>query len=437
MRDLMRKIAKSVSVGDDEKSLTLIYEMIDCECDDIKLNTFPYSMLAFHYENGYGVPANGEKAIELYKQILQMNPADDGAMFHIAECYYKGLGVDVDLEKALYWYVKSEDTGNYVIDDNPIIKHEISRYRNRIKIERSAEEKCFNKNTIYLKSFCIPKDEWTDYYFNVPIKRPKDLPEIYTHYHADERTFHNSFYPWKTFYGRGLERLFFGNITIFYGNNASGKSTLLNIIAQKLGLQRLSLFNTSYFFDDFCKLNGGYELNDDFNSPKAIQRGKVIVSDDVFNNILAIRQRNFEKDQQISELEQEFFHRKNLPKSMSQSKFIKNTLGRKEEEMSNGEAAFQYFLEQITERSLVLLDEPENSLSAEWQMILSRELYNMTTKGDCQFIIATHSPFILALPQALIYNLDDDPIGVAEWYQLENMQAYYKLFSTHRIQFEK
>ena len=122
---------------------------------------------------------------------------------------------------------------------------------------------------------------------------------------------------------------------------------------------------------------------------------------------------------------------------MSQSKFIKNTLGRKEKEMSNGEAAFQYFLEQITERSLVLLDEPENSLSAEWQIILSRELYNMTTKGDCQFIIATHSPFILALPQALIYNLDDDPIGVAEWYQLENMQAYYKLFSTHRIQFEK
>lgn len=292
---------------------------------------------------------------------------------------------------------------------------------------------------IYLKSFNLPKDSWVDFYFSRPYDSrnwPKDLPKANKQYSADERTIHNSYYPWKTFYARGFEHIDFGEITVFYGGNASGKTTLLNVIAQKLGLQRISLFNRSYFFDDYCACNGGYELADDFVSPNAVRGGKIMVSDDVFKNILAVRQRNFEKDIRTEELSREYLRAPRYTNSPSMSRVIKSALDRKEEELSNGETGFQYFIGQIPYDALVLLDEPENSLSAEWQMILAKELYNLSTKGNCQLIIATHSPFILSLPNTRIYDLDSTPVREAKWYELDNMKTYFQLFNAHRQEFE-
>lgn len=289
----------------------------------------------------------------------------------------------------------------------------------------------------YLKSFNLPKDTWVDYYFSRTPCYPEDMPEeyLYPSNWIDERTIFDSWYPWKTFYGRGLDQIEFDDITIFYGGNASGKTTLLNVIAQKLNLQRISLFNKSYFFDDYCTLNGGYELCDRYLSRQAIDRGKIIVSDDVFNRILSVRQRNSEKDIQIEDKAQEYLNMKHPPLSMS--KFIKKTMNHHvEEELSNGESGFQYFIEQMSSESLILLDEPENSLSAEWQTVLARELYNLATEGKCQLIIASHSPFILSIPQAKIYNLDSIPIQTAKWYELDNMKAYYNLFKSHEKAFE-
>lgn len=294
---------------------------------------------------------------------------------------------------------------------------------------------------IYLRSFNMPKDTWVDYYF-VPILqrsdsfKPEDFPNEGEYIEPDQRTIHDSWYPWKTFYGRGLEQIEFNDITIFYGGNASGKTTLLNVIAQKLNLQRVSLFNRSYFFDDYCKLNGGYELCDKYKSPLAINRGKIIVSDDVFNRILGIRQRNSAKDIAIEDKSQEFFQ-KHLPQSMTVSKFIKKTMNHHmEEELSNGESGFQYFIEQIPDEALILLDEPENSLSAEWQTVLARELYSYATERKCQLIIASHSPFILSILGTKIYNLDSNPISIAQWHELDNMRAYYNLFKSHTTAFE-
>ena len=292
---------------------------------------------------------------------------------------------------------------------------------------------------IYLKSFNLPKDTWVDAYFSPSPYAPKDLPDVYDKLidEFDSRTIHRSWYPWKTFYNRGFCHIEFSDITIFYGNNASGKTTLLNVIAEKLGLQRTSLFNTSDFFAQYCEGNGGFELSDNHKSPKAIGRGKIIVSDDVFNNILATRQRNLEKDIEINGVSQQYFAMEHVPKSLTLSKFIKRTMDyRKHTEMSNGESGFKYFVEQIEEESLVLLDEPENSLSAETQQVLAHELYSLAHRGSCQLVIATHSPFLLSLPDALIYNLDATPVQTAKWYELENMRSYYNLFKMHSSSFE-
>ena len=57
-----------------------------------------------------------------------------------------------------------------------------------------------------------------------------------------------------------------------------------------------------------------------------------------------------------------------------------------------------------------LLDEPENSLSAENQLKLKQFIEDSARFYNCQFIISTHSPFILSLTDALIYDLDSNPV---------------------------
>ena len=53
----------------------------------------------------------------------------------------------------------------------------------------------------------------------------------------------------------------------------------------------------------------------------------------------------------------------------------------------------------------------------------------------CQFVIATHSPFLLAMRDAKIYDLDDDPVDVKRWTELENVRAYYNFFKEHEDEF--
>ena len=53
----------------------------------------------------------------------------------------------------------------------------------------------------------------------------------------------------------------------------------------------------------------------------------------------------------------------------------------------------------------------------------------------CQFIIATHSPFLLSMKGAKIYDLDEEPVDVKRWYELENVRAYYEFFKKHEGEF--
>lgn len=77
-------------------------------------------------------------------------------------------------------------------------------------------------------------------------------------------------------------------------------------------------------------------------------------------------------------------------------------------EYSNGESAYKYFLEKIEEGGLYILDEPENSLSPKRQLKLVKFIEESARYFDCQFIISTHSPFLLAIQGAKIYDLDAD-----------------------------
>lgn len=122
-------------------------------------------------------------------------------------------------------------------------------------------------------------------------------------------------------------------------------------------------------------------------------------------------------------------------RSKTQSKYVRANLMDNVREHSNGESAFLYFSEKIQENGLYLLDEPENSLSPRRQQELLRFLEDSARFFGCQFVIATHSPFLLSMRGAKIYDLDEDPVDVKRWTELENVKEYFSFFKKHEREF--
>lgn len=123
-------------------------------------------------------------------------------------------------------------------------------------------------------------------------------------------------------------------------------------------------------------------------------------------------------------------------KSLSRRQFLRRTAGTEVKLNSNGETALAYFESKIQNDTLYCLDEPENSLSPKLQLKLVEFLQQMSRYCGCQFIIATHSPFLLSLSGARIYDLDESPVDIKQWWELENPRIYYEFFEKNRRLFE-
>ena len=75
-------------------------------------------------------------------------------------------------------------------------------------------------------------------------------------------------------------------------------------------------------------------------------------------------------------------------------------------------------------KGLYLLDEPETALSPKSQLELLEILSTMSAAGHAQFIVATHSPILLACPGAVIYGFDHAPIAPVQYEQTRHYQIY-------------
>lgn len=298
---------------------------------------------------------------------------------------------------------------------------------------------------IYLESFTLPSGE-----------RESDFLQYQSHAGYD------TFYPFELFpYRKGLTNIDFDDITIFCGSNGSGKSTILNVIAETIGLQRDSHFNKTDFFEPYVNMCHYYI--DDSNKEKyrnLMRTSRIITSDDVFNHILEVRKRNenlgFKREILSEEKRDMALNGWQGPRgfnaddkesikayidyydkfSKPTSKYVRSKGYVDERTYSNGENGFKYFTDAIQPGGLYLLDEPENSLSAELQIELVQLIQGMARFYDCQFVLSSHSPFILSLPFAKIYNMDENPVKTCRWTDLPNVRIFYDFFIDHRNEFE-
>lgn len=263
-----------------------------------------------------------------------------------------------------------------------------------------------------------------------------------------KRKCYTDFYPFQVLSAAGLTRLSLEPVTILQGGNGSGKTTALNVMAGLLGAKRDSVYNRSCFFEDYVKL-----CESEWTGEPP-QECRIITSDDVFDYMLNIRSLNAGVDRRREEMFGEYQGRRscgfqlrslddydelrltNRARSQTQSRFVRENLAPNVQEYSNGESAFLYFTEKIRENGLYLLDEPENSLSPKRQRELVCFLEDSVRFFHCQFVISTHSPFLLAIRGAKIYDMDTNPVCVRPWTQLENVRQYYEFFREHEKELE-
>lgn len=276
---------------------------------------------------------------------------------------------------------------------------------------------------MFLKSFEFPSYKCEEKYLN-----------------NIKMTCYNTMYPFKVLIEKELNTVDFEPITIFHGGNGCGKTTVLNVIAEKLKLRRFSLYNRSNFFDEYLKFCDNLKLND------ITSTSKIITSDDVFDYMIDMRYLNegvhrerekiFDEYTKIKNENYSFdslddyenLKKRNAVKKTTKSKFVSSNLNSNINQKSNGENAYLYFVENIVENGLYILDEPENSLSPENQLKLVAFIEESVRFFNCQFIISTHSPFLLALKDAKIYDLDKSPSVICNWKELDNIKIYEKFF---------
>lgn len=284
---------------------------------------------------------------------------------------------------------------------------------------------------VYLKSFKLLNSEEEMYMLS-----------------GETRTYIKNNYPFLIFPNKKLENISFSDITIFYGNNGSGKSTLLNIIANKIGASRnLQLLKGENFINylKLCKY--------DMNNSNCFET-KMINSEDIFDYLINVKCINSNLVNQRNNLVNEFVDNKYYKKAKdvtdieemkkvisarkkTMSKYVReNILANDIVEQSNGETALMYFTKEITENGIYILDEPENSLSPIMQIKLAKFLEDSVRFFNCQFIIATHSPFILGIKDSLIYDLDSLPVKTRKWSELDNVKEFYKFFKDREEEFK-
>ncbi len=221
--------------------------------------------------------------------------------------------------------------------------------------------------------------------------------------------------------------IFDSSVTIFVGENGSGKSTLLEGIAKAVGA--IAIGSEDIGMDK--TLTSVKPLSETLQLVwnKRTHRGFFLRAEDFFGYIKKQRELKDNIRSDIEEIGQEFKERSEYSKllalgpSVSSLHAFDNRYGSDLNANSHGESYLKIFQARFVPGGLYLLDEPEAALSPVSQFGLIT-MINQMVQEDAQFIIATHSPILMAVTDSIIFNFDQSPPTEVAYDSLESVSLY-------------
>lgn len=213
-------------------------------------------------------------------------------------------------------------------------------------------------------------------------------------------------------------------VTLFVGENGTGKSTLLESVA--VAAQSITVGMESVETDAHMEPAKSLAIALKLIWNKRTRTGFFLRAEDFIGYTRHIDWMRKDLQTRLAEVTEEYKDREGLSASLAKLPLLRSLAELKQahgdglEHMSHGESFLSLFQSRVRPNGLYLLDEPETPLSPMKQLALLSMIADWTKQG-CQFIIATHSPILMAIPGAQIYNFDDPPIHPVAYDDLEHV----------------
>jgi predicted ATPase len=224
---------------------------------------------------------------------------------------------------------------------------------------------------------------------------------------------------------RSLGELTFDTpVTFFVGENGSGKSTLLEGIALAAGLPTVGSADSGRDATLANQRALAKALKLRWNTKT--KRGFFLRAEDFFGFTKRLAQERTELTTRLSELDEEYRDRSAYAKGLAAGPAaaslhsMEQRYGADLDANSHGQSFLTLFQSRFVPGGLYLLDEPEAPLSPQSVLGLMAMMTDMLAK-DAQFVVATHSPILLAFPGARILSFDDGAVREAEYESLEHV----------------
>lgn len=231
--------------------------------------------------------------------------------------------------------------------------------------------------------------------------------ELIEIYFQKENVINFDRYPFNLPFFKTTDKLqFHPQVTFFVGENGTGKSSLIEAIAI------LSGFNPeggSRNFN-FTTRASHSQLHRYMQTSRGVNRHKdgfFLRSESFYNLATSIEKMDEDPE--------------------GGSKIIDSYGGKSLHEQSHGESFWALFLNRFSGDGLYILDEPEAALSPTRQMAMLLRMHELVAQNS-QFIIATHSPILIAYPNSIIYEFSDQGIQVKSYQETELFQVYKDFF---------
>jgi predicted ATPase len=220
------------------------------------------------------------------------------------------------------------------------------------------------------------------------------------------------------------ELTFTASVTFFVGANGSGKSTLLEAVACAVG----SIPVGSENLDKDPTLTATRALADQLRLSWHIKTrtGFFLRAEDFFGYVKRLAQMQADLEADLRRVDEENAHRSKMAQGLARMAYatelaaMQEQYGRQLNNFSHGESFLELFQARFRPDGLYLLDEPEAPLSPAHQLTFLSLLKHMVAQ-NCQFIIATHSPILMAYPQATILSFDESPLQAVAYNELEHV----------------